>query len=133
MTPERRPRISPGAGRHAARSARTSGALTPTLENRSSRDKRSRFHLHFTPTHGSWLNQVERWFGLLTERQLRRGSHTSVSQLKAAIAEFIEVTNDNPKPFKWTATADEILASIARFARRTLTAHGAAGTSAENH
>ncbi len=96
-------------------------------------NKRSRFHLHFTPTHGSWLNQVERWFGLLTERQLRRGSHTSVSQLKAAIAEFIEVTNDNPKPFKWTATADEILASIARFARRTLTAHGAAGTSAENH
>jgi len=89
--------------------------------------KRPRFHLHFTPTHGSWLNQVERWFGLLTQRQLRRGSHTSVTELKKAITEFIEVTNDKPKPFQWTATADEILAKIARFARRTLTAHKAAG------
>jgi transposase len=88
-------------------------------------NKRPRFHLHFTPTHGSWLNQVERWFGLLTQRQLRRGSHTSVSALKAAIHEFIDVTNDKPKPFIWTATADEILAKIARFARRTMSAHGA--------
>jgi transposase len=86
-------------------------------------NKRPRFHLHFTPTHASWLNHVERWFGLLTQRQLRRGSHTSVLQLKIAITTFIEVTNDEPKPFKWTATADEILAKIARFARRTLTAH----------
>jgi transposase len=86
-------------------------------------NKRPRFHLHFTPTHASWLNHVERWFGLLTHRQLRRGSHTSVLQLKIAITTFIEVTNDEPKPFKWTATADEILAKIARFARRTLTAH----------
>ena len=62
-------------------------------------NKRPRFHLHFTPTHGSWLNQVERWFGLLTDRQLRRGSHTSVGELKAAITVFIEVTNDKPKPF----------------------------------
>lgn len=85
--------------------------------------KRSRFHLHFTPTHGSWLNQVERWFGLLTQRQLRRGSHTSVAALKAAIEVFIEVTNDKPKPFCWTASADEILQKIARFAQRTLAAH----------
>lgn len=85
--------------------------------------KRPRFHLHFTPTYGSWLNQVERWFGLLTTRQLRRGSHTSVVRLRKAIDEFIEVTNDEPKPFQWVATADEILGRIARFAQRTLAAH----------
>ena len=86
--------------------------------------KRPRFHLHFTPTYGSWLNQVERWFGLLTTRQLRRGSHTSVWQLRKAIDEFLDVTNDHPKPFNWVATADEILERIARFAQRTLQAHG---------
>ena len=86
--------------------------------------KRPRFHLHFTPTHASWLNLVERWFGLLTQRQLKRGSHKSVRQLRKAIEEFIEVTNQEPKPFVWTKSADEILASIARFATRTLKAHG---------
>ena len=86
--------------------------------------KRPRFHLHFTPTHGSWLNQVERWFGLLTQRQLKRGSHTSVVQLRNAIDTFIEVTNENPKPFVWKKSADDILASIARFASRTLKTHG---------
>jgi hypothetical protein len=85
--------------------------------------KRHRYHLHFTPTHASWLNQVERWFGPLTQRQLRRGSHTSVAALKTAIETFIAINNDAPKPFKWTATADDILAKIARFARRTLVAH----------
>jgi len=85
--------------------------------------KRPRYHLHFTPTHASWLNQVERWFGLLTQRQLRRGSHTSVAALKTAIDEFIAVNNNAPKPFNWTASADDILAKIARFARRTLVAH----------
>lgn len=87
--------------------------------------KRPRFHLHFTPTHASWLNQVERWFGLLTQRQLRRGSHTSVAALKAAIGVFLDVTNEKPKPFCWTATADDILAKIARFAQRTQKAHQA--------
>ena len=87
--------------------------------------KRPRFHLHFTPTHASWLNQVERWFGLLTQRQLRRGAHTSVADLKQAIERFIGVHNDAPTPFKWTARADDILAKIARFAERTLTAHPA--------
>ena len=87
--------------------------------------KRPRFHLHFTPTHASWLNQVERWFGLLTQRQLRRGAHTSVAALKRAIATFIAVHNVAPKPFTWTASADDILAKIARFAQRTLTAHPA--------
>jgi hypothetical protein len=89
--------------------------------------KRPRFHLHFTPTHGSWLNQVERWFGLLTQRQLKRGSHTSVTQLRTAIEEFIDVTNEKPKPFVWKKSADDILASIARFASRTLTTHGDQG------
>lgn len=82
-----------------------------------------RFHAHFTPTYGSWLNQVERWFGLLEQRQLKRGSHRSVLALVKAINEFVEVTNRNPRPFQWLKTADEILASIARFAQRTLQAH----------
>jgi len=84
---------------------------------------RPRYHLHFTPTHASWLNQVERWFALLTQRQIKRGSHASVQELEAAISEFIAAHNHNPKPFVWTKTADQILASIARFASSTLTAH----------
>lgn len=86
--------------------------------------KRPRFHLHFTPTYGSWINQVERWFGLLTTRQLKRGSHTSVVQLRRSIEAFIEATNEKPRPFKWVKTADEILGRIARFADRTNKAHG---------
>lgn len=87
--------------------------------------KRPRFHLHFTPTYASWLNLVERWFAALTTQQLRRGVHRSVRELIAAIREFIDVHNATGKPFVWTKTADEILASIARFAQRTLQAHGA--------
>lgn len=86
--------------------------------------KRPRFHIHFTPTYASWINQVERWFGLLTSRQLKRGSHTSVAQLRSAIEEFIAVSNEHPKPFKWVKSADEILGRIARFAQRTNQAHG---------
>jgi transposase len=85
--------------------------------------KRPRFHVHFTPTYGSWLNLIERWFAELTNKQLRRGSHNGVRALIRAIEEFIDVTNEEPKPFVWTKTADEILASIARFAQRTLDAH----------
>lgn len=85
--------------------------------------KRPRFHVHFTPTYGSWLNQVERWFAELTTKQIRRGSHRNVPELERAIKEFIEASNADPKPFVWTRTADEILASIARFAHRTLDAH----------
>ncbi|MCS6291097.1 MAG: IS630 family transposase [Nitrospira sp.] len=81
--------------------------------------KRPRFHRHFTPTGASWLNLVERWFTLLTERQLRRGVHPSVRALKAAIRHYITVTNTHPTPFTWTKTADEILASVARFCQRT--------------
>ncbi|RKH64589.1 IS630 family transposase [Corallococcus interemptor] len=80
--------------------------------------KRPRFHLHFTPTSASWLNLVERWFGLLTERQLRRGTHRSTRALEEAIKRYIAHTNDNPKPFVWTKSADDILESLARYCRR---------------
>src|SRR5690606_32790164 len=82
-----------------------------------------RFQLHFTPTHASWLNLVERFFGLLTEHALRRGSHRSTRQLRDAIFAYLDAHNDDPKPFRWTKSADEILESIARFATRTTTAH----------
>ena len=85
--------------------------------------KRPRYHLHFTPTHASWLNQVERWFALLTERQIKRGSHASVQELEDAIREFIKVHNQQPKPFRWTKSADQILAPIVRFASSTLLTH----------
>jgi len=81
--------------------------------------KRPRFHVHFTPTYGSWLNQVERWFAELTTKQIRRGVHRSVSELERAIYEFLDTHNANPKPFVWTKSAEQILASIARFAQRT--------------
>lgn len=84
-----------------------------------------RFHFHYTPTYASWLNLVERWFAALTTKQLRRGVHRSVRELVASIREFIDVHNATGKPYVWVKTADEILASIARFARRTLQAHGA--------
>jgi transposase len=84
-----------------------------------------RYTLHFTPTHRSWLNQVERWFALLSQRQIKRGSHSSVRELETAIADFIAVHNEQPKPFVWTKTADAILRSIGRFASRTLVEHGA--------
>ena len=77
-------------------------------------NRRPRWHVHLTPTSSSWVNQVER-FALLTERQIRRGIHRSVVALKAAITTFIEQHNANPKPFRWTKSADDILASIERF------------------
>lgn len=84
-----------------------------------------RYHLHFTPTGGSWINQVERWFALLTQRVIKRGAHTSVSQLEAAIREFLDTHNQQPTPFRWVKSADDILASIARFAARTHKIHAA--------
>ena len=80
--------------------------------------RRPRFHLHFTPTSGSWLNLVERWFAQLTEKQIRRGAHRSTRALETAILAYIEYGNTTPKPFVWTKTADEILASVARFCHR---------------
>ena len=81
--------------------------------------KRPRFHLHFTPTSASWLNMVERWFAALTEKQIRRGVHRSTRELETAIERFVEATNEDPKPFVWTKTADQILDTIARFCERT--------------
>jgi transposase len=85
--------------------------------------KRPRFHVHFTPTYGSWLNLVERWFAELTNKRIRRGVFPSVKELETAIREYIDVHNEAPKPFVWTKTADQILDSIARYASRTLTSH----------
>lgn len=78
-------------------------------------NRHPRFKLHFTPTYSSWINQVERFFGLLTERMLRRGVHRSVKELTSAIDRYIAVHNENPKPFTWTKDADAILSSIARY------------------
>lgn len=86
-----------------------------------------RFALHFTPTHSSWINQVERWFASLTDQQLRRASHRSKKELRTAIETYIARTNDSPKPFVWVKSADQILRSIARFAQRTLDFHGPQG------
>ena len=77
-----------------------------------------RYVLHFVPTSSSWLNLVEGWFSILTRRQLRRGVYPSVALLEAAIARFVSATNEHPRPFVWTKTADEILSSVARFCHR---------------
>ena len=77
-----------------------------------------RFVLHFTPTSSSWLNLVERWFAELTTKKLRRGAHRSVRDLNADIRAWIDTWNENPRPFVWTKTADEILDSIARYCTR---------------
>jgi transposase len=77
-----------------------------------------RFVVHFTPTSASWLNLVERWFSELTTKKLRRGAHRSVRQLNADIRAWIETWNENPRPYVWTKTADEILDSIARYCNR---------------
>ena len=81
--------------------------------------QRPRYHVHFTPTSSSWLNLVERWFGLLTEKQLRRGVYRSTRELEEAISRYVESTNAHAKPFVWTKSADEILASLGRFCMRT--------------
>ena len=78
-----------------------------------------RFVLHFTPTSSSWLNLVERWFAELTNKKLRRGAHRSVYQLNGDIRAWIKTWNENPRPFVWTKTADQILESIARYCTRT--------------
>jgi transposase len=83
-----------------------------------------RVQFHFTPTYSSWLNLIERFFGLLTEQALKRGSHTSIPQLRSAITTYVEAHNENGKPFKWTKTADEILEKVKRFGVRTQQVHG---------
>jgi transposase len=81
--------------------------------------RRPRYHLHFTPTSASWLNQLERFSGLLTERRIRRGTFGSVRELESAIRDYLAHHNQTPKPFTWTADADSILKKIARFCMRT--------------
>jgi transposase len=85
--------------------------------------ERPRYHLHFTPTASSWLNQVERFFALLTARRLRRGAHRSVEELEAAVLGYVERHDAEPRPFRWTRSADQILASVARVCSRTLALH----------
>ncbi|WP_029919172.1 IS630 family transposase, partial [Nevskia soli] len=77
------------------------------------------FKPHFTPTSASWINQVERWFADLTQKQIRRGTHRSTVALEAAIRDYLNTYNKNPRPFAWTKSADDILASIKRFCQRT--------------
>jgi transposase len=83
-----------------------------------------RVQFHFTPTYASWLNLVERFFGLLTDKALKRGSHTSIAQLRAAILTYVEAHNDRRTPFKWVKTADEILDKMKRFGLRVEQVHG---------
>jgi len=78
-----------------------------------------RYHLHFTPTGSSWINLVERWFATLTERQLRRSAHRSTQELEAALHHYVETYNQDPRPFVWTKTADQILEAVASFCKRT--------------
>ncbi|MGO4307864.1 IS630 family transposase [Cupriavidus sp. RAF12] len=89
---------------------------TPSIQNWFARHPR--FHVHFTPTSASWLNQVERWFATLTEKYIRRGTHRSTRQLEEAIRHYLDVYNANPRPFVWCKPADEILASLERFCMR---------------
>lgn len=89
---------------------------TPTIQRWLA--QRPRYHLHFTPTSSSWLNLVERWFAALTEKQLRRGVFRSTRELEQAIDHYITQHNADPKPFVWTKTAEQILATIARFCQR---------------
>ncbi len=79
---------------------------------------RPRFHLHFTPTSSSWLNLVERWFAELTNRKLHRSTHHSVTELEADVQAWIHAWNEDPKPFVWTKTADQILDSLAHYCRK---------------
>jgi len=93
---------------------------TPRIKNWLA--KRPRFHVHFTPTGGSWLNMVERWFGILTDKRIRRASFRSTYELEAAIKDYLKENNRNPKPFVWTKSADQILQAVARFCRRIINA-----------
>ena len=81
--------------------------------------KRPRYHLHFTPTSSSWLNQVERWFAKITKQRIRRGVFKNVDELIAAIDDYIAANNVNPKPFIWNATAELILDRVASLCKRT--------------
>jgi transposase/transposase-like protein len=95
---------------------------TPAVQRWLLRHPRVRFH--FTPTYASWLNLVERFFGLLTAKALKRGSHTSIPQLRAAILAYVDAHNDRHTPFRWVKSADEILDNMRRFGLRVQQVHG---------
>jgi hypothetical protein len=78
----------------------------------------ARFHLYFTPTGSSWLNLVERWFSALTTKKIRRGAHLSVGALQRDIRDWIDTSNDNPRPYVWVKTADQILEALGRYCER---------------
>jgi hypothetical protein len=75
---------------------------------------RPRYHVHFTPTSASWINQVERFFGLISERWIKRNSHRSTRELGSSIKDYLKIYNEDPKPFEWHKSADQIIESIAR-------------------
>ncbi len=112
-------------------------ATHKTLEIRKWFARHPRWHIHFTPTSASWLNQVERFFALLTEKQIPRGVHRSTRELEEAVLSYLDKVNSNPKPFRWTKSADDILASIRRFCLRTIeiaeTQKKIIGTSESSH
>lgn len=77
-----------------------------------------RFKFHFTPTYSSWINLVERFFAALTEQQLRRGTHRSTQALEQAIRDYLKTHNENPRPFNWSKSADEIIQSVGHLIKR---------------
>jgi transposase len=81
-------------------------------------EQHPRFHMHYTPTCSSWINQVERWFAYLTDDLLRRSDHRSVQALEKDIRNWVAAWNENPKPFIWTKTAEQILESLSRLLQR---------------
>ena len=101
-----------GARTPACRAGTRAGAGFPCVQA-------ARFHVHFTPTYGSWINLAERWFVELANKRIRRGVFRSVKELESAIRGCISAHNEAPKPLVWTRTADQILDSIARYAQRT--------------
>ena len=84
-----------------------------------------RYHVHFTPTSASWLNQIERWFAEITRKRIRRGTFGSVRDLERAIREYIRETNKNPKPFEWVASANTIIRKVRKYKRTSETGHEA--------
>ena len=109
--------------RHKTPAVMGTPSLSGAMDSRRQRcrlARHPRWHVHFTPTAASWLNQVERFFALLTEKQLRRGIHRSTRELEHAIRHYIDTVNADPRPFRWTKSADDILDTIKRFCLRTL-------------
>ena len=108
-------RRRPATGPTSRRRRTTPAAPPPNHPRPDWLARHPRFHLHFTPTGSSWINQVEPWFGLLTEQLIRRGVHQSVVALENDVRQWINNWNEDPKPFVWTKTAEDILQSLAKY------------------